>query len=464
MIFNRWTIPGLAIHSYIVGDEESKECVVIDPVRNVEEYVDFSKEHGLQITHIVETHVHADFVSGSKELKAALNGKPLIHCSGMGGNDWVPSYADQVVQEGDDIELGSLSLKIVHTPGHTPEHVMWVLYENGEVRTLFSGDFLFVGAVGRPDLLGKEEMDKLSHQLYHTVFEKLEPYPDQTEVCPAHGAGSLCGKSLGFNPSSMLGVERLHNPSLQKRPEQEWVDALMNEMPPIPKYFPRMKKINVVGADLVGHCKPGREAFSTPAVKEWMEKGALVLDVRSKEAFSEVHLPGSVNIPYSHQISTWAGWLFNEKQPIVLLLDEEKQLDHVIDALLCVGFDQILGYLDGGITAWKEHGFPTVSMNVQTVDLLHKKMQLEPIPYVLDVRTEGEWKQGHIKGSHHIHGGLVAEHLHELPKDQPISVVCRSGFRASIVSSLLMRHGFSEVSNIFGGVRAWKERGFSLID
>jgi hydroxyacylglutathione hydrolase len=463
MIFHRRTVPGLAIHSYLIGDEKAKECIVIDPVRDVEEYIDFAEQHGLHISHIVETHVHADFVSGSRELKAALDGKPTIHCSGMGGKDWTPVYADQVVQAGDEIVLESLSLKAVHTPGHTPEHLMWVLYENSEPKMLFTGDFLFVGSVGRPDLLGKEATEQLSHQLYHTVFKALQPYPDQTEVCPAHGAGSLCGKALSSNPSSLLGIERLHNPLLQKQPEDKWIEDLMDEMPPVPNYFLRMKKVNVVGPTLVQQSNPGKKALSPQTVSEWIEKGAVVLDVRSKEAFTSVHLPKSINIPFSYEISSWAGWLLDAKQPIILLLDGKKQLQPVIDSLLRVGFDQILGFLKGGIDAWEELGFETLAMKMKTSEQLHQEMQQQETPYVLDIRTLEEWKWGHIEGAHHIHGGTIHQHLDQIPKNRHVSVICASGFRSSIVTSALMRQGYFNVFNVIGGIRAWKEKGYSLV-
>lgn len=464
MFFYRRSIPGLSIHSYLVGDEKVKQCIVIDPVRDVEEYIQVAEEQGFEITHIVETHVHADFVSGSKELKASLNGNPIIHCSGMGGEKWIPVYADHAVQDGEEITLGSLSLKAVHTPGHTPEHLMWVLYENGDVEKIFSGDFLFVGAVGRPDLLGDEEVNRLSHQLYHSVFEKLDPYPDQAEVRPAHGAGSFCGKGLSSNPFSILGIERSHNPSLRDKPEKEWIEALMHEMPPIPKYFPRMKKINVIGADLVKPINREQLFLSPRSVKEQIKKGALILDVRSKETFSAGHIPGSVNISFSPQLSTWAGWVLDDDQSIIFVLDEMDNLKPSIECLQRVGFDQILGYLDGGLQAWKNEGFETSIVKVQTVDDLNLEIQKGVYPYVLDIRTDDEWNGGHIKGAHHIHAGSVLQRMDQLPKDQHISVICRSGFRASIVSSLLMRNGYTNLSNVKGGMAAWKTKGYYFIN
>lgn len=463
MLFYRRTIPGLAIHSYVIGDENTKECVVIDPVRDVEDYIAIAEKNGMEIKHILETHVHADFVSGAVELKARLNNVPKIHCSGMGGTQWIPSYADHVVQDGDEIKVGNLTFKAIHTPGHTPEHVMWALFENGEIQKLFTGDFLFVGDVGRPDLLGKEEMEKLSHQLYHSVFSKLNTFPDKTEVRPAHGAGSLCGKSLGKAPSSTLGQEREVNPALKKKSENHWINDLMKEMPPVPKYFPRMKRVNVTGAPIIGENIPGQRALTAAELKSEISKGSIILDVRSKESFAAAHVPGSINIPFSPQLATWAGWILPDNVPIVLILDDDAQLEHTVRPLVRVGFDNILGYLDGGIGAWENHAEDIDHLKTISSHDLHEWLVKDPNHFVLDVRTDAEWNAGHITNAMHIHAGLVQSNLEKLPKDKHISIVCGSGFRASIVASLLMRAGFENVSNVFGGMTAWKEEGFPTV-
>jgi len=462
MFFQRRTVSGLAIHSYVVGDEKAKECVVIDPVRDVDDYIKIAQQNGLEIKHILETHVHADYVSGAVELKARLNGKPKIHCSGMGGEDWTPSYADHVVQDGDEIKVGSLTFKAVHTPGHTPEHVMWALFEDGEIQKLFTGDFLFIGDVGRPDLLGAEEMKKLSRQLYHSVFSKLDPYPDVTEIRPAHGAGSLCGKALSSSPSSTLGEQRKVNQLLKEKSEDVWIAELLRDMPRAPKYFPRMKKVNVAGAPVLGEEKPGHRALSIQDVKTAIDKGAVILDVRSKEAFAVAHIPGSINIQLSPPLSTWAGWVLPDDVSIVLVLEEDSQLDPVVNALIRVGFDEILGYLEGGIEAWEDNAMETDHLKTISCHDLHESLKKAPKPFVLDVRTDTEWKDGHILEASHIQVGLLQDNLEKLPKDQHISIICGSGFRSSIASSLLLREGFKDVSNVFGGMSTWKEEGLPI--
>lgn len=462
MFFYRRTIPGLAIHSYLVGDEKTKACAVIDPVRDVEEYIQIARENGIQVAHILETHVHADFVSGAKELKRKLDEKPVIHCSGMGGEAWIPSYADRIVKDGDKVDLGSVVLQAVHTPGHTPEHLMWAIMESGSVTKLLTGDFLFVGAVGRPDLLGGEEGARLAHQLYATVFRKLDSYSDDVEVRPAHGAGSLCGKSLGSTPYSTLGLERTHNVYLRKMPEEEWVASLMDEMPPVPKYFSRMKRLNVAGADSIEKTLNTLKPLPPEEVLREISKGAIVVDLRSKEAFAAVHIPQAVNIPFNPQLSTWAGWFLSENEPIILVLDEPRYLHESVLALLRVGFDRIEGFLAGGMQAWENAGFDTSRLNVVSTEELYRSLKENDQPFVLDVRTEEEWDHGHISSAHHLYAGLVPDHLNQLPKDRPIAVVCGSGFRSSIVSSCLMRNGFRSVSNVDGGMSLWVQHGFPV--
>src|SRR5262245_30248788 len=244
MLLQQFFVPGLAINSYVVADERTGEAAVIDPTRDVEKFVTFAAENRLQISHILETHVHADFVVGSRELKARLGDRPTIHASGLVGADWTPPYADQVIREGHDVRLGSLRVSAFPSPGHTPEHVSWALYDDSRSKdtpwVMFTGDFLFVGDVGRPDLLGDEAREKLAHEHYRSIFERLATIPDFTEIYPNHGAGSLCGKALSSRGSSTVGYERRFNPALMKKPQDKWVRDLMADMPLAPPYFRQM--------------------------------------------------------------------------------------------------------------------------------------------------------------------------------------------------------------------------------
>ncbi len=319
MIFHQRFIPGLAIYSYLVGDEQSQTAAIIDPTRDVEDFLEIANREGLHIKHVLETHVHADFVSGANELKARLGDEVTVHCSGLGGPDWTPPYADHVVEDDDEVQFGNVRLKAIHTPGHTPEHIVWALFDDSRSREtpwlVFTGDFVFVGDVGRPDLLGEEARQVLAHQLYESVFQKLPPLPDYTEIFPAHGAGSLCGKAIGSRASSTLGYERRYNSALTEKPEQEWIGSLMDQMPLSPPYFACMKRVNKEGPKVLGPELPGTKRWSAQAVFERTCENCLIVDVRSKEAFAAAHIPGAINILYGANLPTWAGWVLPYDRP-----------------------------------------------------------------------------------------------------------------------------------------------------
>ena len=468
MFFHQRFIPGLAIASYMVGDEKAKEVAVIDPTRDVDEFMEVARREGLRITHVLETHVHADFVSGTRELKARLNGEPQVHASGMGGRDWTPPYADHVVKDGDEVRLGSVRLKAVHTPGHTPEHLTWALYDDarsGEVPwLLFTGDFLFVGDVGRPDLLGEAARKELAHQLYQSVFNVLPPLPDFTEVFPGHGAGSLCGKAIGSRRSSTVGYERRFNAALREMPEEQWTAALLRGMPLAPPYFRRMKKVNAEGPTLIGAERPGQRRFTARQIRERLCEHCLVLDVRPKEAFAAAHVPGAINIPLGPNLPTWAGWVLPYDKQIVVVPSSPADVSEVVTHLIRVGIDGVQGYMEDGMDAWENHGFEIGQLESMSVQTLAARLQGPPAhrPFVLDVRTESEWEAGHIDGAHHIHGGVLADRYAEVTKDRPVAVVCGSGYRGSIAASFLKANGYRDVANILGGMSAWRGAGLPV--
>ncbi len=450
MLLHQRFVPGLAINSYLVGDERTKQAAVIDPTRDVDEFIDYARDNGLHIRHILETHVHADFVSGSLELKTRLDGEPMIHVSGLGGEEWTPPYADHVAKDGDAIHLGKVRLEAVYTPGHTPEHVSWSLYDelrsNDTPWLVFTGDFLFVGDVGRPDLFGDEARKQLAHELHKSVFERLPSMPDITEIFPAHGAGSLCGKAIGSRGSSTIGYERRFNPALVEKPEERWVSDLLNNMPLAPPYFRRMKEVNRTGPDLLGPELPGQRRWSAKQVYERMCEHCLIVDVRSKEGFAAAHLPTAINIPLGPNLPTWAGWVLPYDHPTLIVLDDPADMPEVTTHLLRVGFDGVKGYLEGGMDAWEVAGYDIGSLETLSVHALKRKIDADENMTVLDVRTEGEWNGGHIDGAVHIHGGKLQENFAEVPRDKPVVVICGSGYRASIASSFLKREGYEDVS------------------
>jgi hydroxyacylglutathione hydrolase len=467
MFFHQRFIPGLAIASYMVGDEKTKEVAVIDPTRDVEEYVQIARQEGLRIAHIFETHVHADFVSGAPELKARCGGSPIIHCSGMGGEQWTPPYADQVARDGDETRIGSLRIRAIHTPGHTPEHMSWALFDETRSKEhpwlLFTGDFLFVGDVGRPDLLGEAERAKLAHQLYESVFNRLTPLPDYTEVFPAHGAGSLCGKAIGSRRSSSLGYERRFNQSLQPMPENQWTETLLRGMPPAPPYFKRMKQVNARGATVLAEMMPGQKRLRAQDLHERLKaEDLVVLDTRAKEAFASAHIPGSISIPLAANLPTWAGWLLPYDKPIVLVVASPPDVTEVVTHLIRVGFDRIDGFLEDGIDGWQAAGFELARIPTLSVHDLAAHMKQPATPLVLDVRSDGEWAGGHVAGAQHVQLGLLPDELSQIPKDRPVAVVCGSGYRSSIASSILKRAGFQNLFNVMGGMGAWKAAGLPV--
>lgn len=467
LLYQRF-IPGLAIASYLVGDERTGEAAVVDPTRDVDDFLHYAADNGLHIQHILETHVHADFVSGARELKARLGDQPRIHASGLGGPEWTPPYADSVVSDGSEVRIGSIRLQAVHTPGHTPEHVSWALYDETRSKEtpwlMFTGDFLFVGDVGRPDLLGEEAMRQLAHQLYASVFERLPAVPDITEIFPAHGAGSLCGKAISSRRSSTVGFERRFNRALRQKLEDEWVRDLMADMPLAPPYFRRMKQVNRTGPALIGPELPGQQRWSARQVHERVCENCLILDVRSKEAFAAAHIPGAINIPLGPNLPTWAGWVLPYDRPILMVADDARYVPEVVTHLLRVGFDQVQGYLEGGLDAWQQGGFPLAALATWSVQQLAERLRGgSGALTLLDVRTQQEWNAGHIDGAIHIHGGKLQEQFAQVPRDKPVAVVCGSGYRGSIAASFLKREGYRDVVNVLGGMTAWKAAGLPTV-
>lgn len=468
MFFHQRFVPGLGIASYVVGDEKTKEVAVIDPTRDVDEYVRIARSEGLHITHILETHVQADYVSGSRELRARLDGEPKIVVSGMGGAEWTPPYADRVVGDGDEVRLGHVRLKAMHTPGHTPEHVTWAMYDDSRSADtpwlLFTGDTLFVGDVGRPDLLGSEQRAEMAHRLYDSLFQKLRSLPDYTEIFPGHGPGSLCGKAIGGRRSSTLGYERQFNPSLRKMSEREWAEALLADMPLAPPYFRRMKEVNARGPALLGPQLPGQRRLSAREVHERLCEDFIVLDARPKEAYAAAHIPGAINLPFSENLATWAGWVLPYDKRLLIVPSSPDEVPAIATHLIRVGFEQIEGYMEDGMDAWENQGFPIAKLATLSVQELSDCLK-KPSgrPRVLDVRSDSEWKGGHIRDALHIHGGVLKDHLAEVPKDRPVAVICGSGYRGSIAASLLQGQGYEKVANVLGGMTAWKAAGLPTV-
>ncbi|MBA3815417.1 MAG: MBL fold metallo-hydrolase [Parachlamydiaceae bacterium] len=463
MIIRKFFTPGLAITSYIIYDEDSLEGAVIDPTRHTEQYLRCIQQENVNITHILETHVHADFASGAQELKAALKDKPKIVCSSMGGQSWSPHYADQLVNDRDEIMLGSTRLQAWHTPGHTPEHIIWVVYDDRRDPHIpalaFTGDLLFVGSIGRPDLLGEEIQKKLANQLYDTIFHTLPKLPDFIEIYPSHGAGSLCGKGIGARQSSTLGYERKCNQWLQPLPFEEWKEKLLKEMPAAPAYFKTMKQINVTGIDMSSLQQELPPLLTLDQTLKLMAT-CQIIDVRDPFVFAAGHLKNAINIPLSASFVTWAGAVLSPDKELIIVVGDTPEALFVIQSLKVIGINTIKGICNvsthHNMQEWLEiqHATPMLSVD----EVVAKKNEV----HMLDVRTPSEWHSGHIQEAHHIEMALINSSFDLLPKNAPIAVFCHSGTRASIIASLLKSHGFF-ASVVRGGMQEWLKKGLPSV-
>ncbi|MDQ2730223.1 MAG: MBL fold metallo-hydrolase [Armatimonadota bacterium] len=460
MILETIKAEGLAHLSYLLGDDSAGMCAVIDPRRDVQVYLDLAHKNDVRITHILETHIHADFVSGSREL-SSRTGAPIY----VGKADEY-GFDHQALEDGDTLELGRLTLKTLHTPGHTPEHVCFLVSGGSGSQTpwgLFSGDTLFAGEVGRPDLLGGGSEQKLAHQLFHSLYHKLLQLGDEVEIHPAHGEGSPCGGSIGDRETTTIGYERLNNPRLQIPDEEEFVKAVLSSLPPPPFYYPRMKKINAGGPGLLG-CLPDIPPLDAGQFQAEMQKeNAIVVDAREIEAFGGAHVPGALNIALRDEFPMWVGWMLKPNQRILLVLADEADLDIVERHFLRTGYENIVGYLRQGMRGWLEAGLPferTLQMSVHELkDQIDGREGLQ----LLDVRRQDEWEQGFIPTARHTYAPFLPDHMEEFNRNEPLAVYCGSGYRASIAASLLQRNGFQKVCSIPGSMKAWKNAGYKTV-
>lgn len=450
-MLHRYFDHGLAQASFVLACDRTREAVVIDPRRDIDVYVAAARQHGLTLRYAIETHVHADFVSGSREL--AELGVRII-----GGPGSALRFDHHEAAEGEGIQLGDLSLLFLHTPGHTPEHLSIVARQPGEPDRVFTGDTLFVGAVGRPDLLGAEQARQLASQLYDSLFDKLLGLDDAMEVHPGHGAGSLCGAGIGNEPHSTIGQERRFNPMLQHRSRDTFVAAVLADLPETPPYFARMKLVNQEGPAVVGLAEglAGLPAFSPAATATAMNGGALLVDVRGADAFCAAHPGGAINIGYGTKVGYWAGWVLPADARIFVVAPGAREADDTARQLLRVGLDQVVGSVDGGFEAWRAAGLPVSHIaQMSAADLRARRAARDPIT-VLDVRTPHEWRTHHLDGAMHLPLGDVPSRLGSVPTNVPVAAICEGGFRSSLAASLLSRAGLLHVVNVTGGMAAYR--------
>jgi hydroxyacylglutathione hydrolase len=448
----------LAQASYLVGCAATGEALVVDPARNVTPYLRAAEREGLRITHVTETHIHADFVSGSRELAAATGA--AIYLSDMGDANWKYAYADQanviLVRDGDSWMVGNVKVDVLHTPGHTPEHIAFMITDTaGANRPLgvFTGDFLFVGDVGRPDLLeaaagyvGTAQTG--ARQQFQTVA-RFKDMPDYLQIWPGHGAGSACGKALGALPSTTLGYEKLFNPAFQFEAEAGFVAWLLSGQPEAPKYFAQMKKVNKQGPPLL-NTLPTPVNFDRGTLDAIIQDGGQVFDLRNRGQFAFAHVPGTVNVPAdSAGYVNFLGWLVDYARPVYILLPSVDSERAVLADLRSIGIDYVPGYFSPEVLTHRTQALPVI-----TARDLAKRVQQNGL-VVLDVRGKGEYEAKHIVGAQHIPLGYIADRLPELPRDKAIVTQCATGYRSQIAASLLQASGYDNVVTLNEGLECW---------
>ena len=458
MLLERIEDEGLAQYSYIVGSQNPTEVAVVDPRRDIDVYLDWCQQHDAHIAAILETHIHADFASGARAL-AARTGATLLESAHDRGETFEVTHPHRDIGHGERVSVGDIDLEAVHTPGHTPEHLSFLIFERDspEPAAMLSGDFLFVGSVGRPDLLGDEESARLAGHLYESV-QRLQPYHDALPIHPGHGAGSMCGSGMGQTPTTTLGEERQRNPYLAEGLSREaFVHRVLESAPPFPPYYRRMKRVNAAGPPILEQL-PGQRALDVAEFHRRVQAGHLVIDLRDQTAFGAGHVPGAFGIGAGKMLSMWAAWVVPYDTPL-LLVGDESQLEEATRALIRVGLDDVQGFLQGGMSAWTNAGLSVGRTPQIAPRELQRQLTGGNRPQVFDVRTDDEWRDGHLPGALHIMGGYLPERIGDVPRDRPLVVMCGSGYRSTIAASVLERAGLSAVTNLTGGMKAWTDAG-----
>lgn len=469
MIVKRFYDETLAQASYLIGCGRTGNAIVIDPTRDIDQYLRMAESEEVAVTHVTETHIHADFVSGSREL-AARTGAGL-YLSAEGGKDWQYAYAAEagavLLRNGDTIMVGNVRIGVVHTPGHTPEHLAFLVTDTAaatEPMAIVTGDFVFVGDVGRPDLLERAAklqgtMEASARTLFRSL-QRFKAYPDYLQVWPGHGAGSACGKGLSAVPQSTVGYERRFNWALGIDNEEEFVRQVLSGQPEPPAYFAEMKRINRDGPRILN-------GFATPQwvpdarLAETLAAGAFVIDTRPAAEFAAGHVPGTINIPLNRGFTTWAGWLTPFNEDFYLIVNDsaaDRGAHNVNEAardLAMIGLDRFAGYFGlGAVREWEQGGRVLSTVRQMSIDEL-AAAQARGAVTVVDVRGRAEWEAGHLAGVLNIPVGHLAQRLSEIPRDRPVVVHCQAGARSAIAASVLQAHGVMDVVNLTKGFQAW---------
>jgi glyoxylase-like metal-dependent hydrolase (beta-lactamase superfamily II)/rhodanese-related sulfurtransferase len=466
MYFKQFYLNCLAHASYLIGSEG--EAAVVDPQRDVEQYLEEAAAQRLKIKYIIETHLHADFVSGHREL-AARTGAEIVFGERAGAG-----FPHQPVRDGDELTIGKVKLGVMETPGHTPESICILVTDTEEAagedahapgpQKILTGDTLFIGDVGRPDLAGGKGYtpQMMAAMMYDTLHEKLLRLPDETEVYPAHGAGSMCGKNLSTESSSTIGQQRKFNYALQPMTKAEFVAMMTSDLPEAPVYFAKDAQMNRTGA-IALDALPGLVPLNPHDLSERQKQGCEILDVRAASDFGAGHIPGSLNIGLGGQFASWAGSLISMDTPIVIVADSNEHAHEAQLRLARVGLENVKGYLEGGMQAWGLAGYQVSTVRQIDVGELKKLLNKSGTLQLLDVRRPGEYQAGHAPRALNAPLSTLLNTLPaNLSTEQPTAVICAGGYRSSAATSILEQGGFSSLMNVTGGTKAWIEAGYEV--
>jgi len=454
MFLKQFYLDCLAQASYLIGDETSGTAVVVDPRRDVDEYIEEAQRQGLSIKRVILTHFHADFVAGHIELRDRVGARIGLGAAG------VADYPFDPLHDGDVIELGQVRLEIMATPGHTPECICIVVRNLGapeDPAAVLTGDTLFIGDVGRPDLMASpgSSATNLAAQLYDSLHQKLLTLPDETIVYPGHGAGSLCGKNMSSDTSSPLGVQRRYNYALQPMSKDQFVRLVTDDQPEAPAYFAYDADLNRRERSRIEDVLPAElRPLSLNEVLKQHQAGAQVIDVRDPGEFSAAHLVGAISIGLGGQYASWAGSLLDRERPIILVTMPGVEREAAV-RMARVGIDNIAGYLDGGMAAVRERPDLLQSFSRYTPATLRERLQDPDAPFLLDVRREGEAQMGKIEGSANVPLNHLEERLDEIPRDREVTVYCAGGYRSAIAAAILQANDYTQPTDLVGGYNAW---------
>jgi hydroxyacylglutathione hydrolase len=462
MFFEQFHLAGLGHASYLIGSEQTGEALVFDPRRDVDEYFAEARRQGLRLRYGADSHGHNDYLSGLTELTA----RNEVELLGSAVADL--GYAHRPLRDGDRFDMGEVGIEVLHTPGHTPEHISLLVYDKDASEDvpamLLSGGALLVGDLARPDLLGgREEAERSAQEFCHTIQSKLLQLPDHVEVFPTHVAGSLCGGNIGSRLSTTIGFERLTNPILAKVDTRDDFVAQclrLDDLPAVPPYWSRMRSQNLTGVEPLGVVVEP-PALEPERFEALVRDGAVIVDARSPEAFGGGHVPGALNVGGGSSFATWAGTVLDEGTRVVLVLEAPDDLWSVAWDLLRIGYDPPLGWLAGGMGAWRTSARPIGRLPQITVHELRERLAAGELD-LLDVRQPAEWAGGHVEGAHFVTGAELPRRLEEVPDEgRPVAVMCGSGYRSSVSASLLRAGGRREGVNVAGGMTAWRNAGYS---